>query len=72
MKNNEGKLTESGKERDMQVKEALRVPKKLPLRRNTPRHITIPLTKIKDKERILKSKRKGDSYLQRGSHKAVS
>ena len=39
----------------MQVKEALRVPKKLPLRRNTPRHITIPLPKIKDKERILKA-----------------
>ena len=61
------------KEMDFQeVQEVQRVPKKLDPRRNTPRHIIITLAKIKDKERILKSKRKGDSYLQRGSHKAVS
>ena len=37
-----------------EVQEAQRVPKKLDPRRNTPRHITIKLPKIKDKERIIK------------------
>ena len=37
------------------------------------KHIIITLPKIKDKERNPKSsKRKGDSYLQRSSHKTVS
>ena len=46
------------KEIDFQeVQEAQRVPKKLDLRRNTPRHIIITLPKIKDKERILKAAR---------------
>ena len=35
-----------------EVQEAQRVPKKLDPRRNTPRHIIIPLAKIKEKERI--------------------
>ena len=39
------------KELDVQVQEAQRVPKKL----DTPRHITITLPKIEDKERILKA-----------------
>ena len=43
------------KERDMQIQEAQRVPKKLDPRRSTPRHIIIKLPKIKDKERILKA-----------------
>ena len=62
------------KEIDSQeVQEGQRVPKKLDPRKHTPRHIIITLAKIKDKERILKrSKRKGDSYLQRSSHKTVS
>ena len=51
-----------------EVQEAQRVPKKLDPRRNTPKHIVITLAKIKDKERILK----GDSHLQRSSHKTVS
>ena len=55
-----------------EVQEAQRVPKKLDPRRNTPRHIIITLPKIKQKERIRSSKRKGDSYLQRTSHKTVS
>ena len=37
-----------------EVQEAQRIPKKLDTKRNTPRHITIKLPKIKDKERILK------------------
>ena len=71
MKENFPSLT---KETDFQeVQEAQRVPKKLDPRRNTPRHIIITLPKVKDKERILKAAReKGDSYLQRSSHKTIS
>ena len=55
------------------VQEAQRVPKKLDPRKHTPRHIIITLLKVKDKERILKAAReKGDSYLQRSSHKTIS
>ena len=55
-----------------EVQEAQRVPK-----RNTPRHIIITLPKIKfswviTQENLRISKRKGDSYLQRSSHKTVS
>ena len=39
------------KEIDFQeVQEAQRVPKKLDPRRNTPRHVIVKLSKIKDKE----------------------
>ena len=41
----------------VEVQEAQRVPKKLDPRRNTPRHIIITLTNIKDKETILKAAR---------------
>ena len=47
------------KEIDFQdIQEAQRVPKKLDLKQNTPRHIIIKLPKIKDKERILKAARR--------------
>ena len=60
------------KERDFQeVQEARRVPKKLDPRRNTPRHIIIPQDETEG-ENLRSSKRKGHSYLQRGSHKTVS
>ena len=69
MKENFPNLT---KETDFQeVQEAQRVLKKLDPRKNTPRHIIITLPKIKDKERIFKAA-KGNSYLQRSSHKTVS
>ena len=56
------------KEIDLQeVQEAQRVPSNLDPRRNTPRHIIIKLAKIKDKESLKSSKRKGDRYLQRSS-----
>ena len=46
------------KEIDFQeVQEAQRVPKKLDPSRNTPRHIILKLSRIKDKERILKAAR---------------
>ena len=38
---------------------------------HTPKHIKITLAKIKVNERILKAA-KGDSYLQRSSHKTIS
>ena len=62
------------KEIDFQeFQEAQRVPKKLNPRKHTPRHIIIKLPKIRDKEGILKTARKkGDTYLQRSSHKAIS
>ena len=37
------------KEINMQVQEVQRVPKKLDIRRNTPRHIIFKLPRIKDK-----------------------
>ena len=54
------------KERDMQVQEAQRVPKKLDPRRNTPRHFIIKLPKIKDKERILKVAREKETVTYKG------
>ena len=48
------------KEIDIQVQEAQRVPKKLDPRKHTPRHIIIKLPKIKDKENLKSSKRKGE------------
>ena len=49
-----------------EVQEAQRVPKKLDPRRNTPRHIIITLSKIKDKERILKEAREKDTVTYKG------
>ena len=46
------------KEIDIQVQEAQRVPNKLDPKKTPPRHITIKMPKVKDKERILKAARK--------------
>ena len=55
------------KEIDFQeVQEAQRVPKKLDPKRNTPRHITIKLPKIKDKEKILKEARRKERVTYKG------
>ena len=55
------------KETDFQeVQEAQRVPKKLDPRRNTPRHIIIPLHKTKDKERILEAASEKDTVTYKG------
>ena len=64
------KFSNLAKETDFQ--EFQRVPKKLDPKRNTPRHISIKLPKIKDRESFKSSKRKGHSYLQRSSHKTIS
>ena len=61
------------KEIDFQeVQEAQRVPNKSDPRKHTTKHIIITLPKIKDRENLKSSKRKGHSYLQRTSHKTVS
>ena len=55
------------KEIDFQeVQGAQRVPKKLDPRRNTPRHIIITLTKMKEKERILEAAREEDTVTYEG------
>ena len=46
-----------GKEIVNQVQEAQRIPGRKNPRRNTPRHIVIKLTKIKDRDKILKATR---------------
>ena len=46
-----------GKEIVNQVQEVERVPGRINPRRNTPKHIVIKLTKIKDKDKILKARR---------------
>ena len=43
------------KENDTEVQETQRVPNKLDPKRLTPRYIIIKMTKLKDKERILKA-----------------
>ena len=55
------------KEIDFQeVQEAQRVPQKLDPRMHTPSHIIITLSKIKDKERILKAAREKDTITYKG------
>ena len=55
------------KEIDFQeVQEAQKVPKKLDPRRNTAKHNTIKLPKIKDKERILKAAREKETVIYKG------
>ena len=55
------------KEIDFQEgQEAQRVPKKLDPRKHTPRHITTPLPKLKDKERILKAAREKETVTYKG------
>ena len=61
-----------GKESLTQLQDAQRVPYKINLRRNTPRHILIKLTKIKDKEKILKAARdKAGSNIQGNPNKVI-
>ena len=54
------------KEIDIQVQEAQRVPNKLDPKRITLRHILIKMTKVKDKERILKAGREKQLVTYKG------
>ena len=55
-----------GKEIITQVKETQRVPDRIKLRQNTPRHILIKLTEIKHKEHILKSEMEKQQITHKG------
>ena len=57
----------TGKEIATQVQEAQRVPGRINPRRNTPRHIVIKLTKIKDKEKLLKATREKRQITYKGT-----
>ena len=62
-----------GKEIATQVQEAQRDPYRINPRRNTPRHILIKLTKIKFKEKKVKSsKGKATNNIQGNPHKVIS
>uniref|UniRef100_A0A8W4FG06 L1 transposable element RRM domain-containing protein n=1 Tax=Sus scrofa TaxID=9823 RepID=A0A8W4FG06_PIG len=56
-----------GKEPLPQIQEVQQVPYKINPRRNTPRHILIKLTKIKDKEKTLKAAREKKQVTYKGT-----
>ena len=56
-----------GKEIATQVEEAQRVPGRINPRRNMPRHIVIKLTKIKEKEKLLKATREKRQITYKGT-----
>ena len=61
-----------GKEPLTQIQQAQRVSYKINPRRNTPRHILIKLTKIKDKEKILKAAREKKQVAYKGTPDKVT
>ena len=56
-----------GKEIFNQVQEAQRVPSRINPRKSTPRHIVIKLTKIKDKDKLLKATREKRRIIYTGT-----
>ena len=56
-----------GKETVNQVQKAQRVPGRINPRRNTPRHIVIKLTKIKDRDKILRATREKQQITYKGT-----
>ena len=54
------------KETDMQVQKAQGVPNKMDTKRPIPRHITIKMPKVKQKERILKAVREKQLVTYKG------
>ena len=61
------KCPNMGKEIVNQILEAQRVPYRINPRRNTPRHILIKLSKIKDKEKLLKATREKRQLTYKGT-----
>ena len=55
------------RERERKKKEAQRVPYRINLRRNMPRHILIKLTKTNHKERILKAAKEKQQVAYKGN-----
>ena len=58
--------------KEIDFQEAQRVPKKLDTRRNTPRHIIITLTKIKNKKSILEAAREKETVTYKGDPTRLS
>ena len=56
-----------GKKIVNQIQQARRVPSRINPRRNTPRHIVIKLTKIKDKDKMLKATREKRQIIYTGT-----
>ena len=56
-----------GEKMDIQIQEAQRTPNRLNLNRATLRHILIKLSKVKDKERILKAAREKTQVINKGN-----
>ena len=61
-----------GKEITTQVQEEQRVPGRINPKGNTPRHIVIKLTKIKDKEKLLKATREKRQITYKGTPKRLT
>ena len=55
------------KDKDTQVQEAQRVPYKLDQKRPTLRHVIIKMTRLKNKERILKATREKQVFMYKGA-----
>ena len=55
------------KEKDTQIQETQRVPKKLDPKRPTPEHIIIKMTSLKDKEKIVKATREKQVVTYKGA-----
>ena len=55
------------KEIDIQVQEAQRVPNKMDPKRTIPRHIISKISKVRDKERILKAAREKQLVIYKGA-----
>ena len=60
------------KELDIQVQEAQRIPNKMDVKKPTPRHSIIKMSKVKDKERILKAAREKQSVTYKGAPTGLS
>ena len=60
------------KETDTQIQETQRVSTKMNLKRPTQRHIIIKLSKVKDRENLISSKRKATCYIQGNHHMTIS
>ena len=56
-----------GKESLTQIQEAQQIPHKINPRRNIPRHILIKLTRIKDREKLLKAARGKQQITYKGT-----
>jgi len=65
-------LPNKGKEVVNQIQEVQRVPSRINPEKNTPRHTVIKLTKIKDKDKILKTTREKRQIIYKGTSTRLS